>query len=78
MASDDQGVLIVHVTKDLMYTQFPSIPDIGELPKSEDYNAGVRALSLHSSLGKLEELCRVMIENLLGFLKTVVCSLHTL
>jgi len=50
MASYDQEVLIVHDTTDLIYTQFPSIPDIGELHKTEGYDAGVRALKLHSSL----------------------------
>jgi hypothetical protein len=50
MASYNQEILIVHDTTDLVYTQFPSIPDIGELHKADDYEAGVRALRLHSSL----------------------------
>ena len=47
-------VLVIQDTTELVYTQFPSIADIGELNKAAGFDSGVAALRLHSSLAVTE------------------------
>ena len=51
---DYENVLVLHDTTDLIYTQFPSMTELGERQRTKGFESGIKALHLHNSLATSE------------------------
>src|SRR3989338_4008129 len=50
IAASSGDIIVIQDTTDLIYTQFPSISDLGERIKSAGYGSSVKGILLHTSL----------------------------
>lgn len=50
IAEQNDDILIVHDTTDLIYTHYPSVEDLGVLHKAKGFEGGVKGMMLHNSI----------------------------